>query len=332
MKLLVSFGRFDEFLTTMSESEKSELLGRFVKNIEKEPNALAEATAIAETFSVVQGSDILEKLQRLVRQEYERTESENNENGKKLYGILAGMFGNRAVYDQAWFAQMSERFHLTNVTQIPVEKLFNQEGLHIQRHYFYNDDDGSGSYAHCLERYRNNPNWQIEDKETYTVITSTGEHHVKIYLNKPDQEHEGNREINDIFAQHHLSPHIIVHRGHSYHINQTLQQISLNAAMVFLGSCGGYNNVNEVLRRSPAAHIISTQQEGTKRVNDPMLFKINTTIARGEPLDWPVLWQQLSHDLEREPRFLSYVPPHKNLGALFLRAYQSANATTVGRQ
>ncbi len=37
------------------------------------------------------------------------------------------------------------------------------------------------------------------------------------------------------------------------------------ARIVVLGSCGGYNNLSEVLKISEDAHIISSKQVGTRR-------------------------------------------------------------------
>ena len=48
-----------------------------------------------------------------------------------------------------------------------------------------------------------------------------------------------------------------------------------------LGSCGGYNNLNEVLNISADAHIISSKQVGTKTVNEPILKAMNNILLNG---------------------------------------------------
>ena len=56
-----------------------------------------------------------------------------------------------------------------------------------------------------------------------------------------------------------IKPNIVVHRGHSYHAPSTIDLMQGDAQMVFLGSCGGFQNIGRVLNKSPKAHIISTK-------------------------------------------------------------------------
>jgi hypothetical protein len=95
--------------------------------------------------------------------------------------------------------------------------------------------------------------------------------------------------------------------------------------IVFLGSCGSYNNINEVLSRSSSCHIISSKQIGTMSVNNPLLFIITETVRQGKDLYWNNVWAELDSKIKNQKyayeKFQDYVPPHKNLGAIFIQAY-----------
>ncbi|MFM7840153.1 MAG: hypothetical protein ACKO6K_11330, partial [Chitinophagaceae bacterium] len=124
-----------------------------------------------------------------------------------------------------------------------------------------------------------------------------------------------------------LQPSIYVHRGHSYHVKSTLKRIGSSARIVLLGSCGGYNNLSEVLSISEDAHIISSKQTGTMFVNDPLLQAINTQLLAGKNINWVTLWQSLAARLgtsAARASFDDYIPPYKNLGAVFMKAYKKA--------
>ena len=93
-----------------------------------------------------------------------------------------------------------------------------------------------------------------------------------------------------------------------------------------LGSCGGYNNLNDVLNISEDAHIISSKQVGTKTVNEPILLSINNTLRSGRSIDWIGMWRDLSKQFsgDSKEKFDDYIPPYKNLGVIFIKSYRQA--------
>ena len=60
-------------------------------------------------------------------------------------------------------------------------------------------------------------------------------------------------------------------------------------------------------------------------VNNPMLKLMAESIRQGKDLNWQKIWNELDASLKSNPkayeRFLDYIPPHKNLGAIFIKAY-----------
>jgi hypothetical protein len=100
-----------------------------------------------------------------------------------------------------------------------------------------------------------------------------------------------------------------------------------SAKIIVLGSCGGFQNLNAVLDICPEAHIISSKEVGTKLVNDPILKLINESLRKGEGVDWISMWSKLEKQFSTgvvKERFGNYIPPHKNLGALFIKAFSNS--------
>ena len=120
---------------------------------------------------------------------------------------------------------------------------------------------------------------------------------------------------------------MVIHRGHSYHLKYTIGQLPSSAKIIVLGSCGGFQNLNSVLDICPEAHIISSKEVGTKLVNDPILKLITESLRKGEGVDWISIWAKLEKQFSAgvvKERFGNYIPPHKNLGALFIKAFSNS--------
>ena len=117
----------------------------------------------------------------------------------------------------------------------------------------------------------------------------------------------------------------MVHRGHSYYALKTIDKIQDETQVFILGSCGGYHSISSILERSPDVGIVSSKQIGTQFVNNPMLKFMAEQIRQGKDLDWQKIWNELDTTLKSNAtayeRFLDYIPPHKNLGAIFIKSY-----------
>ena len=102
-----------------------------------------------------------------------------------------------------------------------------------------------------------------------------------------------------------------------------------NAKIVVLGSCGGYKNLNNIIEVNPEAHIISTKEIGAGDINRPILNYLNQTFESGSKLVWKNMWATLTKQFAADPSvsiresWNDYIPPYKNLGAIFLKAYNN---------
>ncbi len=276
IKLLAGFNRLNEFLATMSPAQGNALLEKFVSNLDQEPDPVGQAVVIADTFGMITDPVRLRLLQETIQREYKRVKQAGNENVTALYGLLSGMFGEKAVIDQEWFAEMAKRYQLVEVDKVSAKRMFNKDGTNIQRYFFYNDDDGRNSYQNFVSFYQGKNGWSIKEGNLYTVISKkVNGKQIIMYANKPDQEAKGNQEIDEVLKKNNQTVHVIVHRGHSYHASDTISNINQDTVVVILGSCGGYNNIMTVLARSPNAHIVSTKGTGTMAVNDVVIWEFN---------------------------------------------------------
>ena len=101
------------------------------------------------------------------------------------------------------------------------------------------------------------------------------------------------------------------------------RKIPATAVLVFLGSCGGYSQLEAILRQAPEAHVIATKGIGGITVNDPLLKALNDYLLSGKDVIWADFWRHAETVLAGNPRFADYVPPDKNASVIFLKAYRT---------
>jgi hypothetical protein len=210
--------------------------------------------------------------------------------------------------------------------------LVSQSGAVYQQVFFYGDKDGREAYESFMEEFKKDKNWKIDNNKYWSLISSVSGKKVIIYANLPLKEPEDDVALNRL--SHHLDsldihPTIMIHRGHSYHLPRTLEKLTDYVKIVILGSCGGYQNLATVLDHAPDAHIISSKQTGVRAVNEPIIRSLNQYLLAGDDISWIAMWRQLTTQFNKNPdileKFSDYVPPHKNLGAIFIKAYRKMN-------
>ena len=152
--------------------------------------------------------------------------------------------------------------------------------------------------------------------------------HVTLYMNRPLPEEtnadaEAQAALCKYLAANNIIPKVTINRGHSYNAPYTIEQMSTASKIVFMGSCGGYRSIHDILVKAPDAHIIGTKQIADAPVNNPFLKLITEKLRTGSSIDWIPFWKELGK-MATDKIFDDYVPPHKNLGALFIKAYKIA--------
>lgn len=316
------YNRLNEFLATMYPKEKNKIMDKIINGIGEEKNALKEAVVVADIFGTIKDPSFISLFQKNTKDNYLKAEKENNNNTKVLYGFLASVLANETNMSDNWFVKIKEQYKIPSNEKITHDELFGQKGLNIQEYFFYNDEDGKLSFQDFLNSYKNDNNWQVEDKGQYVYIQAEKNgKKIEIFANKPESAETIEGKINEEYKKRGLSPNIIVHRGHSYHANRTIENIPRSAKLVFLGSCGGYNQISAILNKSPEAQIISTKGKGTGLINDPMLKLLNDEILGGKDIVWSEFWLKAKDKFKNNPDFRNYISPDKNQSLMFLRAY-----------
>lgn len=171
-------------------------------------------------------------------------------------------------------------------------------------------------------------NWKITANDKWVTISSVNGKPVFIYANRALPEENGEdeqaqRALNEYLDSTQQMPTVVIHRGHSYYTNSTIAQLRPSAKIVFMGSCGGYHLIHDILKISPDAHIIASKQIGKTAINRPFFQLLMEKVRTGNNIDWIPFWQEFNKMVSVEG-FEDYIPPYKNLGAIFIKAYKKA--------
>ncbi|WP_052273080.1 hypothetical protein [Flavihumibacter solisilvae] len=336
IKMAAAYNELDTLLKLMPESNANILMKSFMFGLERTTTLqnVEDAVDVADAYSSIfeKNKQLAANMLQEAIENYERCTRNGDLNGQKIYNIEKTLFESA---DTTKNIDLTKILGIPPVYQVPYDRLTDTSGKVIQQVFFYGDDDkdGQNSYANFMTLFRGKSDWAITDNPDYVMIKSTKGKSVWIFANKPlygedDPDAKAQAKLKEYLDKNGLEPTIYIHRGHSYHVKSSLGQITPSARIVILGSCGGYNNLNEVLTISSDAHIISSKQIGTRTVNEPILSAINTSLRNGRNIEWLPMWTELGKLFKGESKelFDDYVPPYKNLGAIFIKAYRGVEA------
>ncbi|RYF97005.1 MAG: hypothetical protein EOO00_01290 [Chitinophagaceae bacterium] len=336
IRMCAGYNTLSTFLGKMGQEQKMSLMQDFIAGLDKgEENDLEDAVDVADAFGSISDTALLDFLRLEVKNNYERSYKNKSMKGMRVYALLATLFnGLKASDNAAAMEEQSEILGLNPINIIKYKNLQSDSGIVYQQFFFYGDEDGKASYNNFLGNFRNGK-WKKTDSKYWTTIRSTSGKPVVIYANLPlsePEDEEAQKQLCNYLAGKGIQPTIMVHRGHSYHLPVTMDRFQRSSRVVFLGSCGGYHNLGTVLDKSPDAHIISSKQTGTMLINDKIVEAINSRLLEGKDIDWISMWKDLGvYFTTKKPgeksRFSDYVPPHKNLGAIFIKAYRHLSAS-----
>jgi hypothetical protein len=331
IRMCAGYNTLSTFLGTMDENTKSKLMKDFIAGLDKgADDDLEDAVDVADAFGSINDPKLIDFLQKEVRANYERSYKERSMKGMRVYALLATLFnGLKGSDNQAAIQAQSEILSLPPINLVQYKNLVDDSGVVYQQVFFYGDEDGKNSYASFMGNFRDGK-WKVSNSKYWTTITSTSGKPIVIYANNPlpePEDEESQKQLCDYLASKGISPTVVIHRGHSYHLPLTLERLNKKSRIVILGSCGGYHNLSVVLDHSPDAHIISSKQTGAMNVNEPIIKNIETLIQVGKDVEWIQLWKDLNNYFNTKmpsykSTFSDYVPPYKNLGAIFIKAYR----------
>ena len=323
IKMCAGFGKLKPFLQSMTAVHQQLMMIKFAGGL-GDYNDLSQSVEVADAFGSITDSLVLKILRSTIKLEYIKLKASGNTHGTAIYGLLSNLFVDRNMNSVDWFTSVSKQYAVTSFDKISNAKLFGHDTVDRWLIYFYNDEDGEESFRTFIKIFTDK-NWTVSDSNTYVIIRSNEGKAVNIYANKWKDEYDGQAALERIFSDNNYEPNVMVHRGHSYYAFKTIEKVRDNTQIFVLGSCGGYHNLSTIIEHSPDISIISSKQIGTRAVNNPMLKLMAETIRQGKDVDWQILWNDLDKAVKdnarAHERFLDYIPPHKNLGAIFIKTY-----------
>ena len=328
IKMAAGYNKLSEFLKTMPENSEK-LMQAFVSRLESS-GTLEDAVDVADSYGSITSPELQQSMLQNVIWNEQRCLKENNERGQKIYSLLKTIF---LSADPKNGIDLSKEIGIPPIYTMDYNYLADDSGRIIEQVFFYGDKDGRQSYASYLTSFPSSE-WSITRKKEWIEIKSIKGKPILIFANLPLD----NETYKDSIAQNHLvdyldskglRPTVVIHRGHSYHLPYTIKQLPESAKIIMLGSCGGYQNLKTILNYAPEAHIISTKQTGAMNVNKPIIDALDNTLLNGKNIDWRQMWDNLTASFNKAPKpiretFEDYIPPQKNLGALFIKAYNKA--------
>lgn len=326
-----AYNTLGDFLTSFSShSDADDLMRAFVSKLEK-ADGLEDGVDVADSYaSIVETlpSRAAEMLKN-VQLNYDRNISENNPEGIAIYNILNKLF---LSADSTSKIDLTRELGIPPVYNVPFSSLVNDSGTVVAQVFFYGDKDGKGIYS-GFQKMFSSANWKIDhSNKQWIVIRSTKGKPVAIYANVPLPEETGEDEkaqkaLCAYLEKNSLYPTITIHRGHSYFANSTIELMAPSSKIVFMGSCGGFHLIDDILHKSEDAHIIASKQIGKTAINKPFFDLLTEKLRNGNNIDWIPFWKEFKTKAHTEG-FEDYIPPYKNLGAIFIKAYKKA----VGEQ
>jgi hypothetical protein len=298
----------------------------FVNNLERS-TGLEDGVDVADSYASISETikPVADEMLKNVKQNYDRNVQDNNKRGMVIYNLLYKLL--LSATDST--INLSKEFGIPPVYNVSYQSLTTDSGGRVvMQVFFYGDDDGKMNYNGFLPQF-SNANWKKTDDNKYWLsFSSTKGKPITVYANKwmddekqPGELEKGQSNLDAYLEQNNIEPTIIVHRGHSYWAPYTIEQIPPSARIVILGSCGGYNLIHDVLKHSSDAHIVASKQVGKKDINQPLMNILNEKLRNGANIDWLPFWNEFRARAGKIEGFDDYIPPYKNLGAIFIKAY-----------
>jgi hypothetical protein len=327
IKMCAAYNKLDDYLDKMEKSDAQAMMKNFVSDLEK-TRTLEDAVDVADSYGSIYNKDLRKLILDQVQVKLAENRQKRNKRGQTIYRLLNTIF---LSMDSSSKVDVAAELGINPIYTMPDQLLKDTSGRIVMQQFFYGDKDGANVYAAFVNRF-NNSNWRITRKPMWTEVRSVKGTPITIYSNLPlDETKELDEESQDslinYLSDNGIDPTVVIHRGHSYYVKNTISKLAPSAKVILLGSCGGYQILDNVLKICPDAHIISSKQVGTGIINLGMITVMTENLRQGKDLQWVTIWNNLESRFSgsAKEKFDDYVPPYKNLGAIFITAYNKAD-------
>jgi hypothetical protein len=311
-----------------------ELMKRFVTRLE-ESSGLEDGVDVADSYASIAESlpERAKEMLKNVQANLERTEAAGDRRGVAIYTILDKLFRSA---DTTNSIDLTKELNIPPVYKLPFSALTNEKGEVIVQVFFFGDEDGKTDFR-IFQSMFPKTNWTIDrSNKQWIIIKSIKEKPIVIYANVPFDEETGEDDkaqsaLRDFLQEKNTLPTVTINRGHSYHANTTIAYMAPTSRLVFMGSCGGFNLINSILKKSGDAHIVASKQIGKRDINKPFIQLLTEKLRLGQDIDWIPFWKEFRKNANVDG-FDDYIPPHKNLGVIFIKAYNRSMETSSARR
>ncbi len=327
IRMCAGYNKLSQYLVSIDEANRNTLMASFVHDIDKNKETdLEDAVDVADAIGSIQDDNLVDYLLSELKKDYERTYLENDKRGLIIYFLLHTLTVS-IINPEQTSDELQSELKIPPIAYVPNKNILSDSGVVVEQVFFYGDEDGKSSYNSFLSNYKPDE-WKIAKNDKWVTLTSTKGKPVSVYANLPLDEpmdEEAQKSLVNYLENNNIHPTVMIHRGHSYHLPGTLKYLNQDNKIIILGSCGGYHNLSTILGSSEDAHIISSKQTGTMLVTDPIIKSVQDRILAGKDINWIEIWNELALQMKTPAlldKFNDYVPPHKNMGALFLKAFK----------
>ncbi len=311
------YGLVDDLANNLNEDKFSEFLGRYLETLPgkelSDNEIILNAMTMAEILHEIRNhpglkSSLIARIEKIEKEPV----VQNHFLYQRMYTVLKDILQDKFKYE-------SDRSY--DVLRI---KRMQTKSPIVQACFYYDDEDAVSSFNNSNATY-DSKMWEKKDMGNYIVFTSKTGNSMKVFMNKPNTKEGSDSAQNKMLQDIKQSGYTVtsyIHRGHSYHLPESMKKFTSSAQFVFLGSCGGYKQVLKVFQLNPDVNIIATRSVGSKQINDPLLERINSDIVNGKDINWDTLWAEFDKKFQSKMTkdlFVAYMPPNKYIGIKFMR-------------
>ena len=326
-----NYNTLDNFLGRMSRESATTLMTDFVSNLDKGTGQddIEDAVDVANAYAAIADTTMRELMYRQVLGNLESAVANNNKKAITIYRleklIMESSDGGERV-------NLTDSLGIQPIYTVKNDYLKDEKGRIVMQMYFYGDGAGKGSFNTLTGLMGDKNQWQVTSTPQWVQWTSIGTAvPFVLFANRAldeeqDLDEKAQHALIDWMGQNTFHPTITVHRGHSYYLKYTIEKMLPSSKVVVLGSCGAYHNLADVLEISPEAYIIASKQVGYGVINIQLFMYLINELKRGRDVIWPEMMNDVAKNVGegRKSDFDDYIFPHRNLGAIFIKAYRKA--------
>ncbi|MBL0202235.1 MAG: hypothetical protein IPP81_19405 [Chitinophagaceae bacterium] len=307
----------DELVNSLNEEKVALLFGKYLAGLPNKQltdnEIIVNAMTMAEVlYEIRHHQGIKNSLITEIDKIQKQPRLQNTFMYQRMYGGFKDILNDKDEYNSD-----------ISYDVLQVQRLQKQDNI-VQACFFYDDDDAASSFASNTATY-DGKLWEKKDLGNYIIYNSRSGNKMQVYMNKPNTKQGCDSSQNEMLLAIEQEGYVVtsfIHRGHSYHLGQSLRKMTASGQFVFLGSCGGYSQVLKVFELNPDVNIIATRSVGSKQINDPLLDRINTELVNNRDINWSALWKEFDTKFQSKQTkdlFSAYIPPNKYIGVKFIR-------------